>query len=581
VAYFEVDDIEAVVRDLTSRGVVFDGYDTPKTVNFIAHIGPARGAWFKDPDGNMFGVPEGPVPGVSQVAPRHTGQRWHRGPRNRRTGFNSHLRHQRRHRSRLRTPIQQLHRLLAPAESRARWARIFSLPHAESHRMEPSLRYARTSDGVAIAYTLTGEGPPLVWLPPVPLSNVFGQWRVPRFRDAYERLGEHVRLLIYDGRGTGHSQRDADDFSLEAMLRDLDAVVDHAAIETFALLGYYSSAVTAIAYAARHPDRVTRLILFGGAMRLHDAISPPESQALVTLIDRDWDLFVDSAARAWMGWSIGAEGRLVADAFRSATTPANARAMIEAAREMNVSAEVGSVHVPSLVVHRQGEREIPVEVSEQLAQTLPDGRLLRLEGSSAGLFFEDPEADIAVLLDFLTGESGGAAAAASSAPWSISGESLRRGARGVFISCSERQKGALGRPFKALLDANGVRGFIVSDEPRPEAVWTPEEKVDAYLDLSDAVVVFATADLEAGEDRYTRPNIGDEIGRARSKPHLRNRICVLKEHGVVLPSNINPAYESFEVADPEEGFQRALAQLRAWKLLADPLSASPPTATGS
>ena len=93
--------------------------------------------------------------------------------------------------------------------------------------------------------------------------------------------------------------------------------------------------------------------------------------------------------------------------------------------------------------------------------------------------------------------------------------------------------------------------------------------------------MFATADLEAGEDRYTRPNIGDEIGRARSKPHLHNRICVLKEHGVVLPSNINPAYESFEVADPEEGFQRALAQLRAWKLLGDPLSASPPTATGS
>ena len=84
----------------------------------------------------------------------------------------------------------------------------------------------------------------------------------------------------------------------------------------------------------------------------------------------------------------------MADAFRSATTPANARAMIEAAREMDVSAEVGSVHVPSLVVHRQGEREIPVEVSEQLAQTLPDGRLLRLEGSSAGLFFEDPDAAV-------------------------------------------------------------------------------------------------------------------------------------------------------------------------------------------
>ena len=62
VAHFEVDDLEAVIRDLTSRGVAFEEYETPKTVNFIAQVGPARGAWFKDPDGNVLGVREGPVP---------------------------------------------------------------------------------------------------------------------------------------------------------------------------------------------------------------------------------------------------------------------------------------------------------------------------------------------------------------------------------------------------------------------------------------------------------------------------------------------------------------------------------------
>jgi catechol 2,3-dioxygenase-like lactoylglutathione lyase family enzyme len=63
-AHFEVDDIEAVIRDLTSRGMVFEEYEAPKTTNFIAQIGPARGAWFKDPDGNVFGVREGPIPGA-------------------------------------------------------------------------------------------------------------------------------------------------------------------------------------------------------------------------------------------------------------------------------------------------------------------------------------------------------------------------------------------------------------------------------------------------------------------------------------------------------------------------------------
>jgi hypothetical protein len=298
----------------------------------------------------------------------------------------------------------------------------------------------------------------------------------------------------------------------------------------------------------------------------------------VTLIDRDWDLFVDSAAHAWMGWSVGQEGRLVADAFRTASTPAIARAMIEAARDMDVSADVGSVHVPALVLHRQGEREIPLAVSEQLAQALPDGRLLILEGSSAGLFFEDPDADLAVLLDFLTGEAPRPGRSVPSAQRADARTASRDSTRGVFISCSERQKEALARPFKELLAQNGVRGYIVSDDPRPEGTWTPEEKVDAYLDLSDAVVVFATADLDAGQDRYTRPNIGDEIGRARSKPQLRNRICILKEHGVTLPSNINPAYESFDPAQPEEGFRRALAQLREWGLPLDRPSETPPTA---
>jgi len=65
VAHFEVGDIEAVIRELSSRGVVFEEYETPKTINFVAQVGPARGAWFKDPDGNVFGVREGPLPGAA------------------------------------------------------------------------------------------------------------------------------------------------------------------------------------------------------------------------------------------------------------------------------------------------------------------------------------------------------------------------------------------------------------------------------------------------------------------------------------------------------------------------------------
>jgi hypothetical protein len=136
--------------------------------------------------------------------------------------------------------------------------------------------------------------------------------------------------------------------------------------------------------------------------------------------------------------------------------------------------------------------------------------------------------------------------------------------RGIFLSVAESQKSSLARPFRALLANDGLEGFIVSDEPLPDGTFTPEEKVDAYLERSDAVIVFATADLEAEQDRYTRPNIADEIARARSKAHLRNRVCVLREQGVILPSNIDPAYEQLDPAEPGEAYRRALRQLRSW-----------------
>ena len=264
------------------------------------------------------------------------------------------------------------------------------------------MQYARTSDGVTIAYTVHGSGTPMIWLPPVPFSNVVAQWQIPLLRSAYDGLGQHLRVVLYDGRGTGQSQREVEDLGLDAMMRDLEAVVAAARLGRFALFGYYHSCLLAIAYAAAHASQITRLVLFGGAARGWDAMAPAETQALLTLIERDWDLFTDAAAHAWLGWSAGETGRLMADAFRTATTPAMARSMLRTAGDTDVSNDLASIRAPALVLHRQGERQIPVEVSRQLAAALPNGRLLQLPGSTATLFVEDLDGDIKVLVDFLT-----------------------------------------------------------------------------------------------------------------------------------------------------------------------------------
>jgi pimeloyl-ACP methyl ester carboxylesterase/DNA-binding CsgD family transcriptional regulator len=265
----------------------------------------------------------------------------------------------------------------------------------------PELNYARTSDGVTIAYQVVGDGPAVVWLPS--LGNVVAQWRVPSLRAAYEHLARSVRLVLYDGRGMGSSDRRIDpaEFGLEAHLRDLEAVVAAADLGPTALLGYYHSTATAIAFAAEHPRLVTRMVLFGGAARMRDAMSPAQTQALLSLVDQDWDLFADTAAHAWLGWAAAESGRMVAEAFRTAATPTVAKAWFEAAQGIDVTDRLPHVSAPALVLHRQGEKQIPVEVSRRLAAALPHGRLVELSGSSPTLFLEDARGDLDLVTRFL------------------------------------------------------------------------------------------------------------------------------------------------------------------------------------
>jgi pimeloyl-ACP methyl ester carboxylesterase/DNA-binding CsgD family transcriptional regulator len=266
----------------------------------------------------------------------------------------------------------------------------------------PGTRFARAEDGVTLGYQVFGQGPVLVWMPS--LSNIEAQWRVPALRAAYLGLARNLTVVLYDGRGTGGSDRriDLSDLGVEAHLRDLRAVLDDAGIRSASLLGYYHSVATAIAFAARSPSRVSRMILFGGAPRMREAISPAQTQALLSLIDQDWSLFADAAAMAWLGWDAAPTGRRTAEVFRTATTAPIAKAWFDAARHIDVTGELALVRAPTLVLHRQSEQQIPVEVARRLADGLPDARLVELPGSTPTLFIEDPATDLALVEAFVT-----------------------------------------------------------------------------------------------------------------------------------------------------------------------------------
>jgi hypothetical protein len=140
----------------------------------------------------------------------------------------------------------------------------------------------------------------------------------------------------------------------------------------------------------------------------------------------------------------------------------------------------------------------------------------------------------------------------------------------VFLSCSETFKREVAYQVRVALAEIGVHGVIVSDEPQlPRTDWEPDDKVESYLNASDAFVALCTPDNEHTDGTIEcRQNIVDEIQRARNKPHLRTRILVLKSADVRLPTNINPTFEQLDPAEMAPSIEFITRQLQTWGVLA-------------
>ena len=152
--------------------------------------------------------------------------------------------------------------------------------------MEPRIQYARTSDGVSIAFWTLGDGGPFVHMPWFRSSHIQVEWEIAEYRQWYEELCRNKQLVRYDGRGIGMSDRDVSDFSLDALVADLAAVVDRLELDRFALFGLLHTGPVAIAYAARHPGRVSHLILWCTYARSSDYARSSQVRATRGLMEQ-------------------------------------------------------------------------------------------------------------------------------------------------------------------------------------------------------------------------------------------------------------------------------------------------------
>jgi pimeloyl-ACP methyl ester carboxylesterase len=235
----------------------------------------------------------------------------------------------------------------------------------------PPVQYVKTSDGYSIAYAVSGEGRPFVFIPE-PLGHLHVTWRMPARNLLFKSLSDRFQLVRYDERGNGMSQRDlppsvcADDFVL-----DLEAVVDHLKLEKFILFAGIGMGDRAVRYAVKYPERVGVLLLWNATSG--DPVSTIRLYADVAL--SSWDLFIETVAQNF-GFDAA---ELEVQRIRESTTQKDFLTRIDALKDRGVADLLPEVRVPTLVMATRG-RTVPVEAqAREIASAIPSSRLVLFE----------------------------------------------------------------------------------------------------------------------------------------------------------------------------------------------------------
>jgi class 3 adenylate cyclase len=264
--------------------------------------------------------------------------------------------------------------------------------------MEPQIRFCTSLDGTRIAYATAGEGPPLV-LSPGWVSHLKFAWTQPDTRAYLEGLARGRLLVRYDKRGTGLSDWDAQDFSTEARLRDLEAVVETLGLERFALMGFSEGGPTAIVYAARYPEKVSHLILYGSFHRWphpREAVEP-----ILALVRAQWGLGSAALSAAFVPSGDPAQVAYFTELERVAASAESASKLLEVNMDVDVTPSLKDIQAPTLVVHRRLDAVAPFNVAREMAALIPHARFEPLEGDLHPPGMGDSAAIIDAINEFL------------------------------------------------------------------------------------------------------------------------------------------------------------------------------------
>lgn len=271
------------------------------------------------------------------------------------------------------------------------------------HLARQRVGYSRASDGTRIAWARIGSGKPLIkaanWLNHLELD-----WDSSIWSPLFQELARDHCLIRYDERGNGMSDWDVADLSFEAFVTDLDCVVSASGCERFPLLGLSQGVAVAIEYAARYPDRVSHLVLWGGyACGWRVDGSPNEKaerEAVITLVGQGWGRedpsYRQIFSRAFLPSGTEAEIAAFDEFQRRSVSAANAVRFLQVFADIDVRHRLADVRCPVLVMHARGDRRVPYTKGAEIAAAIPGAEFVTLPTDNHLLLGREPSSELFV-----------------------------------------------------------------------------------------------------------------------------------------------------------------------------------------
>ncbi|PTY38261.1 guanylate cyclase [Saccharospirillum sp. MSK14-1] len=271
----------------------------------------------------------------------------------------------------------------------------------ENQNLKQKIGFCTTQDNVRIAYASAGTGAPIVKVASWP-NHIDYDWDAPVWSPLFHDLATDHRFIRYDQRGSGLSEWDVEDLSFDASVNDLKTVVDTNQLNQFTLLGIAQGAAVAIAYAVKHPQKVSHLVLFGGyavsAGLNANENTKREKQALITLAETGWSrdnpayrqifssVYIPNANTTETAW--------YSEFQRSTTSPENAARLLSNFDQIDVRDLLQKVTVPTLVIHSREDQQVAIGNGLQLAAQIPNAEFLSLDTSNHSLLGREPAAKV-------------------------------------------------------------------------------------------------------------------------------------------------------------------------------------------